>query len=211
MKCFLRLGVFTIFFLICGCKTTKITKSAGILSLTKSDVILINTLPVEGYQAVRLYKSAKEKLTKAGIKEVIYLPEVEFQLLASGIKYDDLKTVPLKESTRNRISEVLDVDYILEAKLNKVKPGSTFGYVSSNSDLQKKDPTTSEAELEFLVSNLENSALDYKFSVSTTISGFGYQDDDGDMRLVNLSSSQISILSKSFDDGVKEITKSVID
>ncbi|QCK13555.1 hypothetical protein [Mangrovivirga cuniculi] len=209
---FNRLLTLSAFLLIIfsSCKTTKINKESGILSLTSSDIILINTLPVNGHKAISFYESAREKLIKAGVKEVIYLPEVEFQLLASGIKYDDLKRSPLKESTRIRISETLGVDYIIEAKLTSAQRGSIYGVSQGSSSLNPKDPTSSKAELMFLISNLDNSALDYKFSVTTNISGFYYkEEEDGDKNYLNLSPSEYTVIMQSFTDGIKEISKKV--
>ncbi|MCX2744714.1 hypothetical protein OO013_12600 [Mangrovivirga sp. M17] len=208
---FIRLLILSAFLLtnLSSCSTTKIRKESGMLSLTSSDIILINTLPVNGHKAISFYESAREKLTKAGVKEVIYLPEVEFQLLASGIKYEDLKRMPLKESTRIRISETLGVNYIIEAQLINAKEGSLYEIENANNKLPYDDPTTSEAELLFLISNLENPALDYKFSVSTTISGLSYNDDDGDSHSINLSYSEYSVVMRSFKDGIKEISRKV--
>lgn len=153
--------------------------------------IVIAQLPDLGRHHTELFLIAKEKLNG----QILYLPEVEYDLLNQGVSREALAIGPFADTTFRKIHQILQVDYLLLVSLDYQKSeGSVYGYYTdidlntyrSYANITKQSRT---GRVIFTLFDLRN-ATSLQFAVETTINPLIINDQENGEYRVNLTAKE---------------------
>jgi len=104
-----------------SCTTTTTYQSViGKPQMVSSRSILVGTIEgVNSNQSQRNFNTLNEKLNKS-FGAIRFIPSSEYELALGGISKDETKEIFSNIDTRNRVFEVLKVDYFISISLNRI-------------------------------------------------------------------------------------------